>query len=234
LQANAENLQAVQAEALAKQAAPIYGRRILLVDDDEPSLTLAAEWLSRIGLVVVLAASGEEAVELAVREQFDAVLMDLNMPRMHGYEAARHIQMKLGKNSPPIIALTAAAMEQHRQASLDAGMVDHLVKPIGPAGLLNALLHWIKPVEAAPARTLDDGELARLASSLLRLRRLLAGNEFAAIDAAEDIEALLEGTDLSKPFRPTCEAVRGLRSKDALAALTLFQKHVPPMPEIKS
>jgi CheY-like chemotaxis protein len=159
------------------------------------------------------------------------VLMDLNMPELDGYEATRHIRANLGAGSPPIIALTAAAMEQHRRACLNAGMVDHVAKPIVAAKLLDALLKWIKPVGSnlitSSALALDAEQLAKLDSWLVELEQMLLMGKFSAKATAERIERLLAGTALAGPFRPVAESARRLKSKEALAALETFRLRIP-------
>jgi hypothetical protein len=94
---------------------------------------------------VEFAENGREAVEaLAVNpSRFDAVIMDVQMPTMDGLEATRLIRRSIGADELPIIAMTAHAMEQERQLCLDAGMNDHLTKPVDPKSLTRTLGRWI-------------------------------------------------------------------------------------------
>jgi two-component system sensor histidine kinase/response regulator len=126
-------------------ASAIRGARILLVEDNETNQLVAIDILERMGLEVTVANNGQEALDDLQQADFDAVLMDLQMPVMDGLEAARRIRKEVRWNGLPIIAMTAAVMEQDRAACSIAGMNDHVAKPITQQELLHALLRWIKP-----------------------------------------------------------------------------------------
>ena len=137
-------------------ARPLRNSRILLVEDNDLNQQVAGEFLEKAGLRVSIANHGGEAVQWVQRENFDAVLMDLQMPEMDGYEATRHIRKLPGCGNLPIIAMTAAAMQDDRKACLDAGMNDHVAKPINPRELIDTLLRWVKlnahsPISPVPA-----------------------------------------------------------------------------------
>ncbi|GAP38067.1 hypothetical protein ISF6_4261 [Piscinibacter sakaiensis] len=125
------------------------GRRVLLAEDHPINQMIARELLGSAGLVVETADDGQQAIERACREPFDLVLMDVQMPRVDGLQAARAIRQALGPGLP-IIAMTANAFSEDRQRSLAVGMNDHLSKPVEPAALYAALLHWLPPAAAAP------------------------------------------------------------------------------------
>lgn len=110
------------------------GRRILLVDDVELNREIAVAILEEAGLVVKTADNGKEAVEIVRNSkpgEIDLVLMDVMMPIMDGYQATREIRQLEDPDlaSLPIIAITANAFEEDKQAALDSGMNDHLAKP---------------------------------------------------------------------------------------------------------
>lgn len=127
-------------------ARPLRNARVLLVEDDKFNQQVAAEFLEKVGLHISIANHGGEAVQWLKREKFDAVLMDLQMPDMDGYEATQRIR-ELPNGNLPIIALTASAMQHDREACIHAGMNDHVVKPIDSKELIDTLLRWIKPVD---------------------------------------------------------------------------------------
>ncbi|MEY4749293.1 MAG: hypothetical protein RIQ60_1507 [Pseudomonadota bacterium] len=141
--------------AWRQAAAAIAGRRILLVEDNELSQAVAREFLQRAGLDVTCASNGGEALAAVETEVVDAVLMDLHMPDMDGFEATRRIRALPGRHDLPIIALTAAALQTDRAAAHAAGMNAHLAKPIDPETLIDLLLQWLDPqrraANAAPA-----------------------------------------------------------------------------------
>jgi two-component system, sensor histidine kinase and response regulator len=119
------------------------GARVLLVEDNEINLMVAKVFLENSGLVVVTAHNGREAVARAAEGHFDVILMDIQMPEMNGLEATRRIREAPWGHDVPIVAMTAAAMEQDRRASLAAGMDDHVSKPIAPTELLRILAKWV-------------------------------------------------------------------------------------------
>jgi two-component system sensor histidine kinase/response regulator len=125
----------------------IRGARVLLAEDNEINQQVAQEMLERAGLVVGIANNGEEAVQRVKAEVYDAVLMDIQMPVMGGFEATQEIRKDGRFKELPIIAMTAHAMAGDREKSLAAGMNDHVTKPIDPDELFSTLVRWIKPGE---------------------------------------------------------------------------------------
>jgi len=116
------------------------GTRILLVEDNPVGALLARTLLRREGCVVETAAAGEEAIAAMKRARYDLVFMDMRMPGMDGPAATRVI--RAGGDRTPIVALTANAFAEDRQACLEAGMNDHLVKPLEIEALRAALARW--------------------------------------------------------------------------------------------
>jgi len=168
----------------------IKGARILLVEDNEINQEVAREILEKAGFVVTIANDGKEALDMILdcglriadrksenktrmptQMPFDAILMDVQMPVMDGYTATREIRnLKLVEDPArggetrnlPIIAMTAHAMSGDREKSIDAGMNDHVTKPIDPDELFSALVRWIEPREREiadePEAEVADGE----------------------------------------------------------------------------
>ncbi|MCI5158514.1 MAG: response regulator, partial [Candidatus Electrothrix sp. AUS1_2] len=132
------------------------GERLLLVDDNPFNRLVAEELLDLAGLLVETAEDGIEAVDMVRMRRYDLVLMDLNMPRMDGFEAARAIRDLPDCAELPIIALTADAAGSTRQSCLRSGMNDVVSKPIDPQTFFQTLEYWLsevsvrkKPVDAA-------------------------------------------------------------------------------------
>jgi signal transduction histidine kinase/DNA-binding response OmpR family regulator len=133
---------------LAAELAPFRGTRVLLVEDNAVNQQVAAAFLALGGLQVTLADNGVEAVEWVKKAPFDLVLMDMQMPEMDGPQATRAIRHLPGHARLPIVAMTAAAMDEDRQQCLAAGMNDHIGKPIDPAELVAALRRHLAPAGA--------------------------------------------------------------------------------------
>ena len=179
----------------------IRGSHILLVEDNEINQQVAAEVLAGRGFKVSIANNGLEAVNLVRENDYDAVLMDVQMPVMDGYAATRRIRKwesgmrkskegsqegteASGQNSEvknkkeeksdldsafrtphsafkglPIIAMTAHAMTGDHEKSMDAGMVDHVTKPIDPGHLFATLVKWIRPRKATTGESAEDTDI---------------------------------------------------------------------------
>ena len=233
-----------QEEADALQL--IQGARILLVEDNEINQQVAKEILEGADLVVSLADDGRQALEAVKASSYDAVLMDIQMPVMDGYQATKAIRKweggrrnKIGKNTDskseirdpkskieglPIIAMTAHAMAGDEEKSLEAGMNDHVTKPIDPDQLFATLQKWIQPGEkrastrkaevsgakaAVPERATGEAELPNslpgfdLAEGLKRLqgnqklyRKLLLDFGAKYTQVAAEIREALDKKDL--------------------------------------
>lgn len=117
---------------------------ILLVEDNDLNQLVASERLKQMGITCSIAHNGLEAVEMVQKEVFDAVLMDLQMPVMDGFEATREIRKLPDKNTLPIIALSAAVLQDDLKMAIDAGMNDHIAKPIDKMLLQAVLAKWLR------------------------------------------------------------------------------------------
>ena len=138
------------------------GRRILLAEDNPVNQEVAEELLGAAGFVVDTAGDGRQAAELALARDYALVLMDMQMPGVDGLDATRRIRAA-GRGELPIIAMTANAFSEDRQACLDAGMNDHIAKPVDPERLYAMLMRWLATPsgpapEAAPPRPADTAD----------------------------------------------------------------------------
>ena len=113
--------------------------RILLVEDNLINQKVATRLLERLGYVIDIAGNGLEAIDALVRQSYDVVFMDMQMPEMDGLEATRRIRANTTLKQPYIIAMTANAMEQDRQRCNEAGMDDFVAKPVTLTDLTQAL-----------------------------------------------------------------------------------------------
>ena len=121
----------------------LSGHKILLVEDTPINQQIAYELLTNAGLNVSIANNGQEAIQKVNNEDFDLVLMDIQMPGMDGFEATHIIRANPKFKYMPIIAMTAHAMSGDREKCIKAGMNDHTPKPIDPDLLFNTILKWI-------------------------------------------------------------------------------------------
>ena len=128
-----------------KEETGLRGMRVLLTEDNLINQQIATELLNSVGVEVVVANHGQEALELlAARDAayFDVILMDMQMPVMDGYEASRRIRAQTRYDLVPLIAMTAHAMVEERARCLALGMNDHISKPIDPLQFFACLKHW--------------------------------------------------------------------------------------------
>ena len=129
----------------------LHGARILLAEDNELNQEVALGLLKDAQMSIEIAENGEAAVRMANTSNYDLVLMDMQMPVMDGVAATKAIRSKPHLGSLPIIAMTANVMAADREKCIEAGMNDHVAKPIDPDELFETLLRWIKPHRAASA-----------------------------------------------------------------------------------
>ncbi|MES2163172.1 MAG: response regulator [Pseudomonadota bacterium] len=132
----------------------IRGAHVLVVDDNSINQQVASEILQRAGVKVDLAGSGEEAARMTAAGDYDAVLMDIQMPDMDGYQATALIRADEVHGKLPIIAMTAHAVAGYRERCLAMDMNDYVTKPIDPDTLYAVLATWVEP---DPGRLPLDG-----------------------------------------------------------------------------
>jgi two-component system sensor histidine kinase/response regulator len=176
----------------------LRGARVLLVEDNIINQQVAQEILRQAGMSVDVAANGVEAVRAVQETSYDAVLMDVQMPEMDGYEATRRIRTDPRFQNLPIIAMTAHSMKGARERCLESGMNDHVPKPIDSEQLFNTLVSWIRPdadagSEAAPAAPpiCVPEAMARIGGNMKLARKLVTIFCQDYEDAANKIGALL-------------------------------------------
>jgi CheY-like chemotaxis protein len=192
-----------ESASLGQMASTIAGAHVLLVEDDPVNQHVAARLLERAGLRISVANHGGEALEQLAAAEFDAVLMDLQMPVVDGFEATRQIRAETRWAALPIIAFTAGAMVHDRDKCLAAGMSDFVVKPVQPHQLIAALLRHIAPrhaptelaataataVPPAPTFALN---IPKLAATLHQLQQRIHDNEFIANAELTELRELTE------------------------------------------
>lgn len=125
---------------------PQFAGRVLLVEDNPVNAIVARTTLEGLGVDVEVAYDGVEALDWLRAERFDLVLMDIHMPRMDGYTAARTWRTEEAnarRARVPIVALTANSLPDDRQKSLDVGMDEHVSKPYTNADLATIMLRYL-------------------------------------------------------------------------------------------
>ncbi|MEU6803893.1 hybrid sensor histidine kinase/response regulator [Streptomyces neyagawaensis] len=196
----------------ARTTRPVRPVRVLVVEDDDVSSQVARLVLQKAGHQVDVVDDGERAVRAVLRKQYDLVLMDCQLPGLDGLAATAEIRRRqAGSGRVPIIAMTAAAMPDDRVRCIEAGMDDHLTKPVDWTQVLARIAVWVAakpPNESAPPTTSStpaelDGlpaeDIAAIADAfaastpdiLDRLRRTLEAGDF---DAARLLAHRLKGS----------------------------------------
>jgi PAS domain S-box-containing protein len=130
---------------LIESLASIKGKTILLTEDNELNQEVATGLLESGEFDLDIANNGQEALDMVAIKHYDLVLMDMQMPVMDGITATTEIRKNANFDALPIIAMTANARLEDKEKCLNAGMQDHISKPIDPEELFRALLKWIKP-----------------------------------------------------------------------------------------
>ena len=182
----------------SQQALPKFrGNKILLVEDNPVNQRVAQRILQNLAAEVTIANNGAEALERIADANFDAVLMDCQMPVMDGFTATRRIrelELSSGAKRLPIIALTANVMSEDREKCLAAGMDAHLGKPIEPAQVIEALGRFLRAPATAPA--IDRGALKVLTGGDAQFERELAETFVSSGDQClAEIIAALKASD---------------------------------------
>ncbi|WP_163835058.1 transporter substrate-binding domain-containing protein [Spartinivicinus ruber] len=131
-------------QQLTQIAPQLVGAKVLLAEDNEINQQVAQELLLALGLDVVIANNGREAVEKIQQESFRLVFMDIQMPEMDGFQATEKIRSMPQFDKLPIVAMTAHAMRRDREKCLAAGMNDHIAKPLNPDELSVMIAKWLK------------------------------------------------------------------------------------------
>jgi signal transduction histidine kinase/CheY-like chemotaxis protein len=135
------NITGESAEARLKRE--FSGFRVLLAEDEPVNQEVSCALLEDAGFQIDLAQNGAEAVALAKEYKYDLILMDIQMPILSGIDATRAIRSLPDYGATPILAMTANAFDEDRQACIDAGMNEHIGKPVVPEKLFETLLKWL-------------------------------------------------------------------------------------------
>lgn len=216
---------------------PLQGK-VLVVEDNEINLQVALEMLQSLGLSVDIARNGVEGVQKAASGEYQAILMDLQMPLMDGYEASQQIRKRHPET--PIVAMTAHATESVKQRCLAAGMNDHIPKPVDPDILYRILSRWLSlPARRESMRPTPEtfdvagfdvlSVVQRLDGDVVLFKRLLEYFVRDHIDDALQMEKALEQGDV-KTVRHLIHNLRGaasnLSADEILSVLFDLDRHI--------
>jgi CheY-like chemotaxis protein len=116
--------------------------RVLVAEDNAVNQLLVRRMFEKLGIRIDLAANGREAVQMASEFEYDIIFMDCSMPELDGYEATAILRQQQRGRRIPIVAITANAMSEDRARCLEAGMDDHLTKPVRLEDIREALARW--------------------------------------------------------------------------------------------
>ena len=129
----------------------LAGYKVLVVEDNIINQQVVTEFLRLSGILVSVANNGVEALELLAQNDFAAVLMDMHMPVMDGFETTKQIRLQTRFKNLPVLALSAGVTTEEQVRCLASGINEFISKPVNPDQLLNALIRWIKPEAAETA-----------------------------------------------------------------------------------
>jgi two-component system sensor histidine kinase/response regulator len=127
----------------APAAATAQSVRVLVAEDNAVNQLLVRRMFEKLGIRIDLAANGREAVQMATDFEYDIIFMDCSMPELDGYEATAVLRERGRRRHIPIVAITANAMSEDRARCLEAGMDDHLTKPVRIEDIRSALKRWV-------------------------------------------------------------------------------------------
>jgi hypothetical protein len=183
-------------------AAPRTGLRVLLAEDNPINQQVAQEMLEALGAVVTVVGDGAQALEtLSQPHAFDLVLMDMQMPVMDGLEATRRLRAMPGLCTLPVLAMTANAMQSAIDQCLQAGMNDHLAKPVNPEALSRALTRWTSAGVGVEVGADLEREGAMQDARIQNADQVLQATQTTDVQRALERLTRVEGLDTAQGLR---------------------------------
>ena len=157
---------------LSKALIKLAGANILIAEDNDLNQELIQELLNNKHIQTTIAANGLQALESLADQSFDGVLMDCQMPVMDGYTATKKLREIPENNLLPVLAMTANAMAGDREKALDAGMNDHIPKPIDVEAMFITMAKWITPANPADITLSDNSTSTQVDPSFANLQHI--------------------------------------------------------------
>jgi PAS domain S-box-containing protein len=192
-----ETRASVKSDIYSGAMAQLAGARLLLVEDNDMNQELALELLRNAQIDVVLANHGQEALDILAKDgAFDGVLMDCQMPVMDGYTATREIRKNPAFNDLPIIAMTANAMAGDREKVIEAGMWDHIAKPLNVENMFNTIAKWVKPKTGAGNAAANEADGAGVTPVQAGTEGRYGLPELPGIDVAAGLATTMQNAKL--------------------------------------
>ncbi|ELI5733564.1 response regulator [Vibrio fluvialis] len=201
------------------QSQALLGLKLLLVEDNSTNRLVATELLSQQGATIVEAESGAEALAALAQQEFSLVLMDVQMPGMDGYETTRRIRQIPHFADLPILAMTANAMPEDKQACLNAGMNDHIAKPFHIGEVAEKILQYTNQTPLEDHRTESETEASDLPHTALQY------GETQHIDVASAVDRLGDATIYARVVQQFAD--------DIQQAIPQFQQQELPAKEAR-
>ncbi len=169
------------------------GAHVLLVEDNPINQDVTVELLKTVGIHSTIAENGKIAVQMVRETAFDLILMDIQMPVMDGLQTTRAIRKIRGMEATPIIAMTANAFEEDRLRCIEAGMNDHVAKPVKPENLFSTIIKWLpESAQLSEAPSVPDADLENPAPGVApAVMSVLEGvKRLAGVDIEVGMQAL--------------------------------------------
>ena len=204
----------------------LKGVKLLLAEDNLTNQLVAVAILEKAEIEVTVVENGEQAVKAVQEQSFDGVLMDIQMPKMNGYEATRRIRALPGCATLPIIAMTAHAMKGDEEKCLDAGMDGYIAKPINQDRLFSTLSHLLRGQRRVAEARLSGGERGGgVPAGSADIGEEVAGVEELTLPAEDlpgiDIQSAMESSGLD---RKTFDAILSGFYHDNIETPTLIAR----------
>ena len=179
---------------IEKMKSELSNKRVLLVEDNMTNQEIASAMLSEANIQVTIANNGREAVEIITKEEFDIVLMDIQMPEMDGYEATQIIRNNPRLSSIPIIAMTAHAFKSDEEKCLQVGMNGYVSKPVSQIELFETMTRFLNKKDNHPLNTPINGS-ASSAISFDSFEQTTDSSEQASDSSEQASDKPVQSTD---------------------------------------